>query len=74
MGRGSYCTFRVTLVDCWIESAAPVTVRVKLCGSAMSPEWHAHALALIAEAEKPSANVHFVFLLPLRSLVMAVKE
>ena len=42
-------------------------------GSAKSPEWHAHALALIAEAEKASANVHFVFLGPLKSLVIAVK-
>jgi hexosaminidase len=43
-------------------------------GSAMSPEWHSRATALIAEAEKPSANVHFVFLMPLKSLVMAVKQ
>jgi hexosaminidase len=43
-------------------------------GSAMSPEWHSRATALIAEAEKPSANVHFVFLIPLKSLVMAVKQ
>jgi len=43
-------------------------------GRAMSPEWHTQALASIVEAEKPSANVHFVFLLPLRSLVLSVKE
>jgi hexosaminidase len=43
-------------------------------GSVMSPEWHSRATALIAEAEKPSANIHFVFLIPLKSLVMAVKQ
>jgi hexosaminidase len=40
----------------------------------MSPDWHSRAIALIAEAEKPSADIHFVFLIPLRSLVMAVKQ
>jgi hexosaminidase len=43
-------------------------------GGTMSAAWHTHALAAIAEAEKPSGNVHFVFLAPLRSLVMAVKR
>jgi hexosaminidase len=43
-------------------------------GRAMSPQWHSRAMALIAEAEKPSADVHFVFLMPLKSLVMAVKS
>ena len=39
-----------------------------------SAEWHAQALAMIAEAAKPSANVHFVFLGPLKALVLAVKQ
>jgi hypothetical protein len=43
-------------------------------GKEKSPEWHTHALVLIAEAEKPSANVHFVFLEPLKALVMAVQQ
>ena len=43
-------------------------------GKEKSPEWHTHALVLIAEAEKPSANVHFVFLGPLKALVMAVQQ
>ena len=43
-------------------------------GTVKSAEWHTHAAALIAEAEKPSANIHFVFLGPLKALVMAVKE
>ncbi len=43
-------------------------------GRAMSPEWHSRAMASIAEAETPSADVHFVFLNPLRSLVMAIHQ
>ena len=43
-------------------------------GTAQSAEWHTHALALIAEAGKPSANINFVFLAPLKSLVAAVKQ
>ncbi len=50
------------------------TTEALASGSAMSPEWHSRATALIAEAEKPSANIHFVFLIPLKSLVMAVKQ
>ncbi len=42
--------------------------------TAKSAEWRSHALAVIAEAAKPSANVRFVFLEPLKSLVMAVKQ
>jgi len=43
-------------------------------GTAQSAEWHTHALALIAEAAKPSANINFVFLAPLKSVVAAVKQ
>ena len=42
-------------------------------GTARSAGWHTQALALIAEAEKSSGNVHFVFLGPLKALVMAAK-
>jgi len=43
-------------------------------GTVMSAEWHTHATALIAEAEKSSGNVHFVFLGPLKALVLAAKS
>lgn len=42
--------------------------------AAKSAEWQSHALALIAEAAKPSANVHFIFLEPLKLLVTAVRQ
>ena len=42
--------------------------------SAKSSEWHTKAMALLADAEKPAANVHFVFVGPLKKLVTAVRQ
>lgn len=43
-------------------------------GTAKSPEWHTRSMAILVEAEKPSANLRFVFLAPLKALVAAVEQ